>query len=161
MDESQRAKLYRSSQATLQDLPSGTSYPHPGGQQQSPPNDPISRKLSRRNTGPSEPSTPLPADPQYDYEKLRKGQAGQVYGQTGGAIKSRTELQNTPGDRNKKDSRELSIRELAFVVHETGTVLDLNHDPDGDGEGMYWYDKQKPGRVSSRVLLFEVSPSPT
>ena len=94
MDENQKNKPYGNSQVTLQDTSLGPGHRRPG------PTEPISRKPSRKNTGTSEPPTPLPTDPHpYDYDKLRKGQA--VYDHTGGVGNDQGEYwsDNRRGDR--------------------------------------------------------------
>jgi hypothetical protein len=168
MYENQNARPHGNSETTLQDLSSGGDHHRPGEQQQNRPNEPISQRPSLKSAGASEPPTPLPEDPhQHENDRQCKGQPGQVYGHTGGVGKSRTELQNNPGDRNRsrrdvsgQDSRELFICELVLDVTETNAGLDLNRDLKEDGEGKYWYNRQRGGRGASRVSLFELSLGP-
>lgn len=156
---------YTASQTTLQDLSSAPTYHRPDEQKQGRQNEFISQNPSRKSTGPSEPS-PLPIDPHpYEYDKLRDGQPGQVYGHAVvGVRKSRTDLPNTPGDRNRSRrdvsdqySREQSICDIALGVPETLTGHDPNRDSEGNDEGKYGSDRKRGS--GSRTLLFDYSPS--
>ena len=112
LDESEKARPYDRSQATVQDPLSEQQGEQSSGR--------VRRRPSRRSTAPSESPSSMPIDSQpFDLSELQQGQArNQVHGYLGGAGQSRTNLQSTLGDRNAsrrdvsgKESRELSVRD--------------------------------------------------
>ena len=111
-NERKKVRPYDRPQVTIQDLLSEQQGEQSSGH--------VRRRPSRRSTAPPESPSSMPIDSQpFDLSELQQGQArNQVHGYLNGAGQSRTNLQNTLGDRNAsrtdasgKDSRGLSVRD--------------------------------------------------
>lgn len=96
--------------------------------------------------------------------EVQKGQGcNQVYGHTGGAGKSRTNLRDNLGSRNasRKDVSSKGSRpvcEIPLAVAETVVGLDLSRDLDeDDDEGKYWSKARRDNRGASRMSFFSHS----
>ena len=122
----------------------------------------VSRRPSRRDPATSElPQTHIEFQ-QFDTSKPQDGQAhNQVYGHTGGAGTSHSNLRDTLGGRNaskrdmtSKGSHELPVREPVFPIAETFVGLDLSQGLDDNDEGRYWSGLRRDNRGASRMSPF-------
>ena len=112
LNERKKERPYDRPQVTIQDLLSEQQGEQSSGH--------VRRRPSRRSTAPPESPSSMPIDSQpFDLSELQQGHTrNQVHGYLNGAGQSRTNLQNTLGDRNAsrtdvsgKDSRGLSVRD--------------------------------------------------
>ena len=167
-DESESSKRHDTPQAATQYPPSAVNHYHSGEQQTGQSGERVSRRISRRDTTTSEPSSPLPIDPEpFDLDKLQKDRSNnQVYGHEVGAGKSHPDLQSTPGSRNasKKDvngkgSREVSIYELNFAVTDAGIGLNLDHGLEGNDEGRRQSESRRDNYRAPRALPLRSFPT--
>ncbi|KAF9644868.1 kinase-like protein [Thelephora ganbajun] len=127
--KSQETRSHNSSQAMMQDLPSDADYYRPGEQQGGQLSAHITRRPSRRDTAQPEPP-PLASfnPPHFDLSEPQKDQSrDRVYGNEGGAGKSRTDSPATLGGRN------VSRRN----VSGKGSQSDLNRDSDDNNNGKH------------------------
>ena len=94
LDESEKARPYKVSQATIQNPVSEQHGDQSSGS--------VRQRASRKTTALPEPPPPMPIDPQpSDLSERQRGQAHtQAGGDPGGAGQSRSSLRSTPGDRS-------------------------------------------------------------
>ena len=168
LDESESPKQHDAAQATTQYPPPAVNHYHSDEQQTGQSGERVSRKISRRDTTTSEPSSPMPIDPEsFNLNKLQKDQNNnQVYGHKVRARKSHPDLQSTPGngnaskkDVNGKGSREMSIYELNFAITDTDIGLNLDHGLEGNDEGRRQSESQRDNYRASHVLPLRSFPT--
>ena len=142
----------------------GREYSRSTEQQEGPSSGRVSRTTSRRSAAASEHPPPMTPAPPPDLSERQTDQAdNQVYGYSGGAVKSRASLRGkNPSRRNVigKDSRESSDRGLALAVVDTGVGLDLDHDVENDDEGKHRSRVRRDDRRLSRMLFALIPPYP-